>query len=446
MQASPAPGRDGIGSAPMSYLASLDRLYGLQKHGIKPGLGTIREILDRLGRPQDAYPVLHIGGTNGKGSTAAMAAAVLQAAGHRVGLYTSPHLVDFRERIRVDGVAIGEETVAALTETVGRVADGGPEPTFFEFTTAMAFQHFAERRVEVAVIEVGMGGRFDATNVVTPLVSVVTNVALDHQEFLGHDVASIAAEKAGIIKRGVPVVVGRLVPEAGEVLRAAARAAGSPLFAWGQDFATSGDTLTGFDYRGLRRAWPGLTCPLAGAHQLENAACALAALEAASERLDLPDAAVLTGLPQTAWEGRLEVADRKPLLLLDGAHNPAAGEALAAYLTAWRRAHPDGRVVLVLGMMRDKDCRAFLGLLRPLADRLILTEAQIARAAPVGELAACLQGEGPPPELEPLPANAVARARQLASPQDLICVTGSLMLVGDVKAHLRGCGLSPIRG
>lgn len=430
----------------MSYAESLEYLYGLQKHGIKPGLDVICGILERLGRPHQAFATIHIGGTNGKGSTAAMTAAMLQAAGHRVGLYTSPHLVDFRERIRIDGVPVAEAAVDDLTQRVRRAA-GGSEPTFFEFTTAMAFQHFADRRVGVAVLEVGMGGRFDATNVVTPLVSVVTNVTLDHQDFLGHDLRSIAGEKAGIIKPGVPVVAGRLVPEAAEVIRRTAAAAGARQCAWGRDFLASGDPREGFDYRGLRHVWRGLTCPLSGAHQLENAACALAAIEVASmQGLALGEEAVRTGLTRTEWEGRLEVAERDPVLLLDGAHNPAGGAALAAYLASYRTAHPASRLILVLGMMRDKDWRDFLRPLLPLADAVILTQAQIARAAPVADLAAGLEPGGPAVHQEPVPADALRRARSLAGPDDVICVTGSLMLVGDVKALLRGCGLSPIRG
>lgn len=430
----------------MSYSASLDYLYGLQKHGINPGLETVTELLVRLGQPHRAYRTVHVGGTNGKGSTAAMAAGILQAAGYRVGLYTSPHLVDFRERIRVDGALIPEPRVDALTGKL--VEAGGAElTTFFEFTTAMAFQHFADQEVEVAVIEVGMGGRFDATNVVTPLVSVITNVALDHEEFLGTTIRAIAAEKAGIIKAGVPVVVGRILPDAWDVVERVAEERQAPVCRWEREFVASGDTVTGFRYDGGQGSYEGLTCPLAGAHQLENAACAVAAVElAAACGLPSSKSAVRTGLRHTIWEGRLEVVERNPRLVLDGAHNPAAGDALAAYLTSFRRENPASRVVLVLSMMRDKDVREFLRRVIPLADEVVLTQAQLPRAAPVHSLAALLEGRARAAHLAPLPAEALAKARQLASPRDLICVTGSLMLVGDIKALLRGCGLSPIRG
>jgi dihydrofolate synthase/folylpolyglutamate synthase len=431
----------------MSYSASLEYLFGLQKHGIKPGLDTIARLLDGLGRPQAAYPALHIGGTNGKGSTAAMAAAMLQAAGYRVGLYTSPHLVEFRERVRVNGTMIPEAAVAALTERVARLAGQGPQPTFFEFTTALAFQYFAEARVEVAVVEVGLGGRFDATNLIMPLASAITTVALDHQEYLGSSLDAIASEKAGIVKQDVPVVTGRLRLPAAEVVARTAMERHAPLYRLGREFEAQGDTLAGFTYRGIRGQQEGLTCPLAGAHQLDNAACALALMELVSERgLCVSEQAVRTGLRHMSWEGRLEVVERDPLLLLDGAHNPEAGAALAAYLASHRVARPGSRVILVLGMMRDKDLAGFCGLLAPLADELVLTQAQLTRAASVHELASVLGERAAGAHLAPHPAEALALARRLAVTDDLICVTGSLMLVGDVKALLRGCATSPIRG
>lgn len=430
----------------MSYPAALDVLFGLQRHGIKLGLETVSALLANLGRPQDRYPCLHIGGTNGKGSTAAIAAAVLQAAGYRVGLYTSPHLVEFRERIRVDGEPIEESVVAELTGRL-REAAGDPPPTFFEFTTAMAFTAFAEAGVEVAVVEVGLGGRFDATNVITPLAAAITNVSLDHQEHLGATVGAIAFEKAGIVKPGTPLVTGRLSREAAEVIGGVVAARGAPWLRLDEEFTVQGETESGFDYRGPAWAWRGLACPLAGRHQLDNAGCAVALLEAAAGRgLRIPPEAVVAGVAAPRWEGRLETVGARPRLVLDGAHNPAAGEAVADYLSRHRLAHPGSRVLLVFGMMRDKDRAGFLRPLLPLADEIVLTRPQLARAATVEELADTLRDLGRRAHAAPLPADALALAERLASPDDLICVTGSLMLVGDVKALLRGCALSPIRG
>src|SRR5690349_11178739 len=230
----------------MTYSASLQFLYNLQTHGIKLGLDTIEALLDRVGRPHLRYPTLHIGGTNGKGSTAAMAASMLQAAGHRVGLYTSPHLVDFRERIRIDGRLIPMEAVVDWTERLRAAMPDTPAPTFFEFTTAMAFGYFADMQVEVAVIDVGMGGRFDATNVVTPLATAITNVTLDHEAYLGRTVPAIAFEKAGIIKPHVPVVVGRVSQDAWRVLEQAAVSHTASIYRWGAAFRTTGHPVTGF--------------------------------------------------------------------------------------------------------------------------------------------------------------------------------------------------------
>ncbi|MGH7205731.1 MAG: bifunctional folylpolyglutamate synthase/dihydrofolate synthase [Nitrospiraceae bacterium] len=430
----------------ISYSSSLEFLYGLQKHGIKLGLETIKGMLARLDRPQDRYHTLHIGGTNGKGSTAAMTAAILRAAGYRVGLYTSPHLVDFRERIRVNDDPIPEDCVAELTERLQDAAGLSLSPTFFEFTTALALQFFADSQVEIAVLEVGMGGRFDATNVVVPLVSAITNVALDHEAYLGHTVGAIAFEKAGIIKRDVPVVAGRLGPDAAEVIERTASEQSAPLYRFNVDFRIQGDRKC-FRYEGLNWSYANLFCPLDGAHQLDNVACSLALLElAVAKGIRVSEESVRAGLRSLCWEGRLEVVEHRPMLLLDGAHNPAAAEVVASHLAAYRRDHSGSRILLVIGMMCDKDREGFFRAFLPTVDEVIVTQANMARAATVEELCASLGERSDSAQVAPHPADALALARRLASPEDLICVTGSLMLVGEVKALLRGCGLSPIRG
>ncbi len=430
----------------MSYLTAVEFLYGLHRHGIKLGLDTITELLAGLGHPERRFPSLHIGGTNGKGSTAAIVASVLQAAGYRVGLYTSPHLVDFRERIQVEGAPIAEERVAELTGRLRAAAAASLDPTFFEFTTAMAFQHFADAGIDVAVVEVGLGGRFDATNVLTPVVAAITNVALDHQEYLGHAVPAIAYEKAGIIKPGVPVVVGRVDEDAAAVVARVAEARGAPLYRLTRDFLTEGPSAR-FRYVGMEQSWDALDCPLDGRHQLDNAACALALLEVASGRgVPVAESAVREGLRHVRWEGRLETVERRPLLVLDGAHNPAAAAAVAAYLGEFRREHEGARVIAVLGMMRDKDRGEFFARLLPQADEIIVTDARVPRAASPHELSAAAAACGRTAHVIADPHDALALARRMATPDDLILVTGSLMLVGEVKALLRGCGLSPLRG
>ena len=431
----------------MTYSSAVAYLYRLQQHGIKLGLATMTALMVRLGMPQTRYRTLHIAGTNGKGSTAAMAAAVLQAAGYRVGLYTSPHLVEFRERICVNGEMIAESQVAQLTEQLQTFCQPDLSPTFFEYTTAMAFQHFADSGVDVAVLEVGLGGRFDATNVVTPMACAVTTISLDHQDYLGTTRSSIAFEKAGIIKPGVPVVLGRLEDDAWRMIEQVAKERQAPVFRLNEDFRTEGEIPRPFSYRGLDMRYDGLTCALEGRHQLDNAACALALLEAAAPQgIAVTAEAVREGLRTVNWAGRLEVVDRRPTILLDGAHNPAAATALADYLTRSDRSHSSRPVVLLLGMMRDKDHRGFVEPLRNLVDEVVLTQADLPRAATAQELRASFEGLLTHPHVVPLLSDAMALARQLATPDGLVCVTGSLMLVGECKAWFRGCGLSPLRG
>jgi dihydrofolate synthase/folylpolyglutamate synthase len=431
----------------MTYSSAVAYLYRLQKHGIKLGLETMTALMVRLGMPQTRYRTLHIAGTNGKGSTAAMAAAVLQAAGYRVGLYTSPHLVEFRERIRVNGEMIVESKVAQLTEQLQALCQPDLSPTFFEYTTAMAFQYFADSGVDVAVLEVGLGGRFDATNVVTPMACAITTISFDHQEYLGATLSSIAFEKAGIIKPGVPVVLGRLEDDAWRTIEQVAQERQAPVFCLNKDFRTEGETPQQFSYRGLGMHYDELTCALEGRHQLDNAACALALVGAAAPHgIAVTAEAVREGLRVVNWAGRLEVVDRRPTILLDGAHNPAAATVLADYLTRSDRSHPSRPVVLVLGMMRDKDHRGFVEPLRSLVDEVVLTQANLPRSATAQELRASLEGLLPHPHVVPSLSDAMALARQLATPDGLVCVTGSLMLVGECTAWFRGCGLSPLRG
>ncbi|MBA2486974.1 MAG: bifunctional folylpolyglutamate synthase/dihydrofolate synthase [Nitrospira sp.] len=431
----------------MTYSATVQFLYGLQQHGIKLGLETIRTLLTRLGEPQRRYPVIHIGGTNGKGSTAAIVASILQAGGHRVGLYTSPHLIDFRERIRVNGVMIPEARVSKLVEALQAAAAPDLAPTFFEFTTALAFQYFAECHVDVAVLEVGLGGRVDATNVVEPLATAITTIGLDHEAYLGSTLEAIAFEKAGIIKAAVPVVIGRIDAPACQVIEERAVTQAAPVVALDREFRCEGPLPVDCRYVGMAAQYDHLSCPLQGRFQLDNIACALVLIELARARgLVVSEAAVRTGLQHVAWEGRLEIVGEAPTVLLDGAHNPAAAVVLADYLTEWRRANPAAKVSLIVGMMRDKHPRKFLAPLLPLAETVIFTQADLARAAAGSDLRELLRDRAPFAQVTATPADALACAKRSASSSDLICITGSLMLVGEIKAHLRGCSLSPVRG
>jgi dihydrofolate synthase/folylpolyglutamate synthase len=431
----------------MTYTAAVSYLYSLQKHGIKLGLDTMAALVGRLGMPQTRFPSLHIAGTNGKGSTAAMAAAMFQAGGYRVGLYTSPHLVEFVERIRVDGRMILESDIARLTGLVKGVSEPDLSPTFFEFTTAMAMQYFADARVDVAVLEVGLGGRFDATNVVSPLACAITTIGLDHQQYLGNTLESVAFEKAGIIKQHVPVILGRITGGARDTIERIAAERNAALLCLGRDFEVQGDTPARFRYSGFGVRYDDLSCPLLGVHQLDNAACAVSLVETVrGNRLPVGEEAIRQGLRDVQWEGRLEVVAREPLTVLDGAHNPAAAQVLADHLRRFRLSNPLSRAILVLAMMRDKDHRGFIEPFKGLVDEVVVTQADLKRSATVDELMSVVGHVWPRARTNAKVTGALDEARRLARPQDVICVTGSLMLIGEVKASLRGCGLSPLWG
>jgi dihydrofolate synthase/folylpolyglutamate synthase len=437
----------------MTYTEATEFLFSLRRFGWRLGLETIQHLLDLLGNPERSVPSAHIGGTNGKGSTAAMLAAILQAAGHRTGLYTSPHLLDFTERIRVNGRPIGEAEVTHLTAQLKELCaahfphcptphpalDRLTHPTFFELTTAMAFQFFRQEATEVAVLEVGLGGRFDATNVITPQVSVVTNVSLEHQEYLGRTLPEIAGEKAGIVKPGVPVVTATR-GEGYEVVRQAAAERGAPLIpiqeAYTWTIRESGLAGQAFDLAGPARRYAGLRIPLAGRHQTENAVAAIAAAEALeTQGFHVGEAAIRHGLEQARWPGRLQIVSDRPRILLDGAHNPAGAQALAAFVGEHRSTL--NRLILVFGVLRDKDWEAMLAPLGHLADQTILTHPPADRGADPHELVAA-DRYCPKVEIATDPREGVALARSVAHPEDTILVTGSLYTVA---AALRALGV-----
>lgn len=429
-----------------SYRETIDYLYALQKHGVKLALANTVRLMELMGRPHEKFRSVHVAGTNGKGSTCAFLAQMLGEAGYRVGLYTSPHLVSFTERIRINGVPISEEAVVALTRRVRDAYDQGTggdganplNPTFFEVTTAVAFTYFAEAGVDIAVIETGMGGRLDATNVITPLVTVITNIDLEHTEFLGGTLEQIAAEKAGVIKQGAPVITGARQPEVLAVFEREAALKGAPLARLGREFSPDNIGAApqpSFDYRGRTAVYAGLRLELLGRHQVDNACLAIAALERLRETgMAAGDDALRRGLARTRWEGRMELLGRKPDLYLDGAHNPASAAWLASLLRALLPSY--GKLVLVIGILGDKDYRAILRELAPLAAHVIATQPNYARALSAEALAAELRSFGREAILTKRVEDAISRARSFAAPDDLIVVTGSLYVVGDARATL----------
>jgi dihydrofolate synthase/folylpolyglutamate synthase len=441
----------------MTYQEEIQRLFDLQKFGMKFGLENMRTLLKRLGDPQRGLKFVHLAGSNGKGSVGVMLKSGLDEAGYRTGFYTSPHLMTFRERIVVGPNLISEADVLRLLSRVWPEVNQESPPTFFEFVTALAFLYFQEQEVEVAVIEAGLGGRLDSTNVIEPLAAAITNVTLEHTEHLGDTISAIATEKAGVIKPGRPLVTGRLNPEAEAVIARTTAEKNSPWLALGRDFEA---VATGLDKTGrplfrFTRAggevWTDLPLPLAGAHQLDNAALVLALAHLLQDQgFKLRSEHFRAGLSRVSWPGRLEtwppatwpptgVPARAPLLV-DGAHNPAGAQALADHLAGI----PRQRLHLLVGIMADKDIASVLAPLLPLADRLYLTRPRFSRAASPELLRDRITAAlGPPSAYTTLYSDleeAIQAAASEAGPEDIVVLSGSLFTVGEGLAHLRGLG------
>ncbi|HDI59254.1 MAG TPA: bifunctional folylpolyglutamate synthase/dihydrofolate synthase [Desulfobacteraceae bacterium] len=417
------------------YTACLKRLYRLRRFGIKLGLDVIGGLLAHLGNPHHHYHCIHVAGTNGKGSVAADLATLLTTAGYRTGLYTSPHLVRFNERIAVDGRPIEDREVTAAYDAVRAAPMQEREPTFFEFATAMALYTFRRRKVQWAVVETGMGGRLDATNIIRPQVSIITNISLEHRAYLGATLAAIAGEKAGIIKDRVPVVTGVTQPSAMAAIRKSAEARQAPLLRLGTDFRIRRRPDGRFDYAGLRHRWQRLALSLSGPHQCTNAALALAACEAIEPLAPhVVDAEVVRrALQSTRWPGRLEIVRRHPTVILDGAHNLAAARNLGRYLAGQDQGRP---ITLVVGILDDKPFRPMLRALLPYCHRVICTRPRIDRALPAEQLADEARAQGAAVMIRPTVAEAVKTAIAMAAHEEIVCVAGSLYVVGEAKEIL----------
>ena len=424
----------------LTYLTDL----GHEMRGVKFDLEAIRQIMEALGHPEQKYPTAIVAGTNGKGSTSAMLASILDCAGYRTGLYTSPHLVRVNERIRIKGSDISDEDFArsftAVRDTVeGLVACGvlPHRPSFFEFLTATAFLHFARAGVDFAVLEVGMGGRLDATNITQPRVAVITNVELDHMEYLGSTHAAIAFEKAGVIQRGCPVISGCENFAAAEVVRRRAQELNAELIelrslASGNLRGEAGRYTFDLALDGARLE--DLAVSLPGRFQVRNAqAAAIAAWRLAEDGFQISAEAIRAGVHRARWPGRLEVVSRRPLVLLDGAHNPAAARELAQFV---REELARKRLTLVYASMRDKAIGEISEVLFPLADASFLTRVEQPRAAAPQEILAAARFRPAHVVLEPDPVRAFERAEERAAPEDVVLVAGSLFLVRAIKQAL----------
>jgi dihydrofolate synthase / folylpolyglutamate synthase len=427
---------------PLRYLFSLEKL------GIKFGLDNIRRICDALGSPQDTFPSIHIAGTNGKGSVTAMVERALRASGLRTARYTSPHLVRLEERFSIDGAAVDTAAMVSAAGHVQRavedlIARGRlPEPpTFFEVTTALAFELFRRHNVDMAVIEVGLGGRFDATNIITPIVTGITSIDFDHQALLGSRLAEIAFEKAGIVKPGLPLVLGESRPEAVEVIGQICRERGAPLVhamgAVQMRMRLGEDGRLAIDLKTPVRDYGTLRCSLRGRHQARNGVTAVRILEQLpADRM--PESAIATGLGDVEWPGRLERVELCPdrIVLLGSAHNPAGAAALAAYLSEIHQA----RLPIVFAAMHDKDAEAMLVALRSRASAFVITAPRTERAVSPDALASAARriAPGVPAHVVPGATDALSRAWQLGP---VICATGSIFLVGEVLERLSEGGV-----
>ncbi len=490
----------------MSYDGTINYLYNLQKYGIKFGLNNISRLMSALDNPHKSFLSIHVAGTNGKGSTSAIIASILKTAGLKVGLFTSPHIVSFTERIRVNGEEITEDEVVSLTEEIRDIIDrsrgaegylkagrGGIKqpapgnqlafnPTFFEFITAMALLYFKRKNIDIAVIETGMGGRLDATNIITPEVSVIAKISYDHREFLGDTLKKIAYEKAGIIKDGIPVVASYQNPEAMKVIEKKTIEKESELYVYGRDFSSvlKREDISGicFDYQSSDLfTIHDLVLPLTGEHQMQNASVAIkAAMLALKDSYRLRVAScrskdkehltfnvqhltnfIRKGLENVRWPGRLEIVKDEPTILIDGAHNPAAAAALSNALVK-NFLERYKRIILILGIMADKDIEGIMEPLLPLASEIVLTSPDYERAASTAKLAESAASLGfPHVRIAPTVRDAIEMAIEESSKfqvpssklknnknlklkaqnselnSSLIVVTGSFYTIGEAK-------------
>lgn len=435
----------------MNFTESLTVLTELTKFGINLGLERITSLLDFLGNPQDRLNCIHIGGTNGKGSTTAMLSAVLTAAGYKVGTYTSPHLISYTERFVIDGRPIPENEFASLLEELvpvfSRVREKtGESPSEFEVLTALAFVWFYRNGVDVAVMEVGLGGDIDSTNVIKkPLLSIITNVTLDHPDYLGGNVAEIAGHKSGIIKQGCPVITASEDGTVINIIRSKADRLQAPFHLVSSECAWQ-ELHSGIDGQrfnlivkspgtSLEKEYQDIYLPLSGPHQMKNAATAVLALEVLGKTgWRVSEEAVRLGLSRVAWPGRLELLKREPYIVIDGAHNPAGMETLACWLAAQR--DKVRKVILVIGMLADKDRAASVAYIEPLVDKIIITKPHSPRAGNWQEMSSYFTDTGRVVlVIEDLP-DALSAALLSADKSDLVLVTGSLYLIGEARRLL----------
>jgi dihydrofolate synthase/folylpolyglutamate synthase len=414
------------------YQEAVKYLYSLQKFGIKFGLSKTSNLLKAFGNPHKGQNYIHVAGTNGKGSVAAIIASILKETGLKVGLYSSPHLVRFTERFKINDKEMTPDYAETLIDELREAFAPEEPPTYFEATTAMALVYFARENTDIAIMEVGMGGRLDATNVISPLVSVITNISMEHQFFLGSKLLDIAGEKAGIIKNGVDLVTGATQPSVIKLFESIAEKKRAAFWRIGKDVRYR-STKLGFHYYGLTQRLNRLRLGLTGKYQARNAALALAVVERLKEKgYYISDLDIRKGLSNIVWPGRMQIVAKNPTIILDGAHNPAATRELAK---AIRKDFKYRRLILVIGVMEDKEIRRLLQGIIPHSDYVIYTRPAYYRAARPETLMTNAAPFGKPGEIIPFLTEALEKARGMAEPHDLIVVSGSLFTVGEAMTY-----------
>ncbi|MDO9262935.1 MAG: folylpolyglutamate synthase/dihydrofolate synthase family protein [Desulfosalsimonadaceae bacterium] len=414
-------------------------MYSLHRFGIKLGLDVISRILENLGNPNRSFSCIHIAGTNGKGSIASGLAHILHASGFSVGLYTSPHLLKFNERIIVNHVQISDKDIVDTYQTVKSACDTDREPTFFEYTTAMALHHFAKSRVDWAVIETGMGGRLDATNILNPEISIISNISLEHRSYLGNTISDITREKAGIIKSNTPVVTGVTQKSAISVIETVASEMSAPLYRLGRDFRVRRKGKGWFSYFGMDNQWQNMRTGLRGNHQIDNAALVLAACEILrNKNVPITLETIRHSLDSYQWPGRLEILPTSPPILIDGAHNLMSARVLGNY---FRDELSDEKITLVIGVLDDKPYQSILQSLLPHCRRVILTEPKIDRRLSPEKMMDLAKSLVPDTEIV-LDVGAAVRHAISTTPSDgMVCIAGSLYVVGEAKQALAEMGI-----
>ena len=416
------------------YANTVAFLCGLERFGILLGLDNITALLAKMGNPQKSFRSVHITGSNGKGSTASFVQGIALAAGMSTALYTSPHLNDFRERVRLDGMLISEKAVIESTNRIKRLYDP-VRTTFFEFTTALAFEQIAKFRPNLAVIEVGLGGRLDATNTLEPDVTVITDVSLEHQDYLGSTIADIAWEKAGILKTGKPLVTGASRKQARNVILEKARRFDCPVKEFGLDFRAVRKSSSAFSYHSHYRDLDTVRLSMAASYQLKNAAVAIAVVEELIKiGYDISDDAIREGISATRFPGRFEVLAENPYIIIDGAHTPEGMRLLKSNI---RRLFPNRTVRLVLGMLRDKACEDLVSIIAPIATEVACVPPQSDRALDPEELSALVNRLGIPGSSHDTIEGGFEYVRTRSGRDDVIIAVGSLYMIGPVRT---ACG------